>query len=595
MGGAGPGGLERVSDATVTCPETGTRPPTGLRSFRALMVAGARSAWNRATSASKAERLRGFIFAGLLGAFFLSAEYLSWRLFHAFVVVGDVTISFIAILLALRLLGLLFLIVLSLLFFGSLIAAIDALYFDEDIDFLASRPFGRSVLLARKLVSVYLTSAWIVFLIVTPVMTGYGRALGLGFAHLPLSLVSLFLFSVAPPALAASVVIALMRFLPVDRARESVLAVGAALSFGVVYLYRLLSPRNLARPELLVADATRFVREFTLPLADAIPSQRMAKALVAAVPLRYGEWAVETGLLAAMALGAVAIYFAVGRLAYATDRPVSGSAARPGPLERGLALAPAARLLSRLAPPGRRALVFKELMTNVRDPMQISHLVLMIGIVALHFANLSEIPYDLHPAARILVAFLNLGLVGFLVAGVAVRFVYPSLSLEGRPFWLVETAPIPVASIVRIKFLAAWIPLTACALGIVLVSNTIVGVGAGLTWTWGAATVAITTAITALGLALSVKMPVFEKRNVFEISSSPGGIIFMIASLLFVGVSIMVLVPATWDAAFAGEVRAGRAFAALAVIAGVALAVTEWSRRAAEDGIRNFTEVRYGE
>lgn len=560
----------------------------------ALARAELRSGWNRIRSAGRAERLRGRLFLALVVAFFVSAEYLSWRLFHAFVTVGDVTMSFIALLLAMRLLGMLFLIVLALLFFGSLIAAIDALYFDDDIDFLASRPFGRPVLLAKKLASVYLTSAWIVFLIVTPVMTGYGRALGLGFAHLPLSLLSLFVFSVGPPALAASVVILLMRVLPVDRARESVLAVGAALSFGVVYLYRLLSPRNLSRPDLLVADATRFIREFTLPLGEWMPSQRMAQALVAAAPRNVGDWAIETAWLAGFSAICVAVYFLVGRLAYATDRPVSGNAARPGILERVLGLAALSRRLARLAPPGRRGLVYKELVTNVRDPMQISHLVLMAGIVALHFANLSEIPYDLHPAARVLVAFLNLGLVGFLVAGVAVRFVYPSLSLEGRPFWLVESGPVPVRAVVRLKFLAAWIPLTTCALAIVVVSNMLVGIGAALTLVWSAATVALTTGITAAGLALSIRMPVFDKRNVFEISSSPGGIIFMLISLLFVGVSIAALVPATWDAAFEGAVRPLPAVAALAVIGGASLWMTEASRRWAEEGLRNFTEARYG-
>ncbi len=561
----------------------------------ALFRAELQNAWGRVTAATRAERMRGYLFVLLVAAFFVSAEYLSWRLFHAFVVVGDVTVSFIALLLAMRLLGLLFLIVLSLLFFGSLIAAIDALYFDDDIDFLAARPFGRPVLLAHKLASVYATSAWVVFLIVTPVMTGYGRALGLGFAHLPLSLFSLFVFTVAPPALAATTVIVLMRFLPVDRARESVLGVGALLSFGVVYLYRLLSPRNIARPDLLVADATRFVREFTVPLGDWLPSQVMAQALVSAAPLHYAAWARGTAVLLAYALVAVGVYFLVGSLAYATDRPVSGSAARPGPLERVLRLDRWARAAARFAPAGRRGLVFKELMTNIRDPMQISHIILMLGIVALHFANLSEIPYELHPSARVLVAFLNLGLVGFLVAGVAVRFVYPSLSLEGRPFWVVETAPLPVAAVVRIKFLAAWLPLTAAALGIVLASNHIVGVGWALSVIWGLATIAMTTAITAVGLMLSIKMPVFDKRNVFEISSSPGGIIFMLVSLLYVGITIAALVPATWDAAFGGAIATGRGLAALAVIGGTAAVLTEYSRRLAEEGLRDFTEIRYGD
>lgn len=560
----------------------------------ALARAELLNAWHGATSTTRAQRLRGLLFVGLIVTFFVAAEYLSHRVFSAFLGVGDVTFGFIALLLALRLLGILFLIVMSLLFFGGLIASIDALYFDDDIDFLASHPLTPGLILAKKLASVYATSAWVVFLIITPVMTGYGRALGLGFAHLPLSLCSLFIFSVAPVALAATAVILIMRVLPVDRAKESVLGVGVLLSFGVIYLYRLLSPRNLARPDLLMADTTKFIREFTTPLGAWMPSNRMAQALLSAAPLHYGAWLQETGALAAVALLALAAYFIVGRFFFETDRPVSGNASRPGPLESWGRLHVIARGIARCAPRGMRGLVFKEIMTNVRDPMQISHLVLIFGIVALHFANLSEIPYELHPAARVLVAFLNLGLIGFLTAAVAVRFVYPSISLEGKPFWLVETAPISAIRFVRLKFLAAWIPLTASALGIVITSNSLVGVDVGLTVIWSAATLAITTTITAVGVAIGITMPVFDRRNVFEISSSPGGIIFMLVSLLYVGVTITALAPATYDVAFGGEsLYNPKSLLALTLILCSAAYLCAVSHGLAVEGIENFTESKY--
>ncbi len=561
----------------------------------ALLKADARNAWARVRYAPRDERMRGWLFLGLLVAFVVAAEYLSYRLFGAFQSVGGVAFEFIAIVLTLRVLALLYLIVMGLLFFASLIASIDALYFDEDIDFLASHPVRRSALLAKKYVHVYLTGAWVVFLVMLPVMAGYGRALGHGFAHLPLSALSLFLFSLAPVAWGATAVILLMRWMPVDRAKEAVLAFAAMLSFAVIYLYRLLSPARLFQPERLLTDAADYVRELTLPLSGELPSSLMAQALVAAAPLKYGPWALRSASLLVVAAVSIGAYFLAGALAFATDRPVSGNAARPGPIERFFLLDSATRVAARLASPGARSLVFKEVMTHVRDPMQISHIMLMAGIVALHFANLTEIPYGIHPAARILVAFLNLGLVGFLSAGVAVRFVYPAPSLEGETFWILSAAPLEARRLLRVKFLVAWIPLALAALVVVTVSNRVIGIPASLVAVWAAAGAAIATAVTALALAVGFAMPVFNRKNVFEISSSPGGIVFMLMALLFVGGCIAALVPPAYEAALgASPALSARTFLALGIVIAASAAVTAASFATAAESLESFAERRYG-
>lgn len=565
-------------------------------SLRALLKADARHRLATLTHATLSQRLRGALFCGLVVTFFVAAEYLSHRVFAAFLAVGGITFEFLALILALRLLGLLFLIVMGLLFFGGMIASIEALYFDDDIDFLASAPVGRAAFLTKKLIAVWLTTAWVVFLIVTPVMTAYGRSLGFGFAHLPLSLVSLIVFSIPSVALSAATVVVLMRLMPVDKAKDAVLALGAALSFSVIYLYRLLSPRTLARPDKLLADATGFIREMTLPVSAGLPSSVMAQSLVAAAPLKYAAWLAEFGKLAAYALTSLAVYYAVGLKFFETDRPVSGNASRPGFLERTFRMKPFADAVARLFPPGVRGLVFKELMGNLRDPMQISHLVLMMSITALHFLNLSEIPaIALVPAARVLIAFLNLGLVGFLMAGVAVRFVYPSISLEGKPFWIIETAPISTLRFVLLKFFAGWIPLTLAALVVVTVSNVMIGIDRSLMWQWAIATIAIATVTTAMGIALGITMPVFDRKNVFEISSSPGGIVFMLFALLYVGSVIVLLVPPTYAAAFQGGAFLTRdTLTSLAVLVVIAASLTGIALKIAVNAMENFSEAKYG-
>jgi len=541
------------------------------------------------------DKLRGLLFVGLIALFFISAEYLSFRIFTAFSSVGGITLEFIAMALTMRSLSLFFLIIMALLFFGTMIAAIDALYFDSDIDFLASKPISKNTVLLKKFIQIYLTSAWIVFIVVPPVMLGYSRAYGLGYSHLPLSILALFLFTIPAVSFASSLVIFIVRFMTVDRARESVIGVGVVISFAIVYLYRLLSPTNLFAPQRLLTDATEYIQELTLPLSEELPSSMMTKALLSASAMKPDRYFISLGQLLIYSSIAFTVFLLAGYFLFETDRPVSGNASSRGLIERMVRFVSFAKYISRLFPQRMSGLVYKEIVENLRDPMQLSHLILMAAIVALHLANLSELPFEIHSSSKVLVAFLNLGLVGFLIAAVSVRFVFPAPSLEGTSFWRIASSPVDSKNYVILKFFVAAAPLTIFSLLIIAASNSFIGVGMDLSLAWCIASISMTTAISAMGIGIGFSMPSFHKQNVFEISSSPGGIVFLIMSLLYAGGTILILVLPTYDAAFGNTSYLSlKGITALLIVILSSLAITSASLKTARMEFERFTEKIYG-
>jgi len=541
------------------------------------------------------DKLRGLLFVGLIALFFISAEYLSFRIFTAFSSVGGITLEFIAMALTMRSLSLFFLIIMALLFFGTMIAAIDALYFDSDIDFLASKPISKNTVLLKKFIQIYLTSAWIVFIVVPPVMLGYSRAYGLGYSHLPLSILALFLFTIPAVSFASSLVIFIVRFMTVDRTRESVIGVGVVISFAIVYLYRLLSPTNLFAPQRLLTDATEYIQELTLPLSEELPSSMMTKALLSASAMKPDRYFISLGQLLIYSSIAFTVFLLAGYFLFETDRPVSGNASSRGLIERMVRFDSFAKYISRLFPQRMSGLVYKEIVENLRDPMQLSHLILMAAIVALHLANLSELPFEIHSSSKVLVAFLNLGLVGFLIAAVSVRFVFPAPSLEGTSFWRIASSPVDSKNYVILKFFVAAAPLTIFSLLIIAASNSFIGVGMDLSLAWCIASISMTTAISAMGIGIGFSMPSFHKQNVFEISSSPGGIVFLIMSLLYAGGTILILVLPTYDAAFGNTSYLSlKGITALLIVILSSLAITSASLKTARMEFERFTEKIYG-
>src|SRR5438105_15445086 len=109
------------------------------------------------------------------------------------------------------------------------------------------------------------------------------------------------------------------------------------------------------------------------------------------------------------------------------------------------------RLLSPLSPP-TRALIGKEVRTLTRDVAQWSQLFLMAALMFIYLYNIRMLPLGGDARATI-VSYANLGMAGFIIAAICLRFAYPSISSEGKAFWMLQSAPISYRRLLASKVL----------------------------------------------------------------------------------------------------------------------------------------------
>src|SRR5690606_27252241 len=113
-----------------------------------------------------------------------------------------------------------------------------------------------------------------------------------------------------------------------------------------------------------------------------------------------------------------------------------------------------ARALARMSPI-RRELVLKEVRTFMRDATQWSQLILLGVLVVVYVVNVRLLPLNQDGLSFFLsnlIPFLNLALAGFVLASVAVRFLFPAVSLEGRTLWLLRSSPLGMRDLLWAKF-----------------------------------------------------------------------------------------------------------------------------------------------
>ena len=482
-----------------------------------------------------AQMIAKLIVVSLLFTGFLYLEYRFFlRLFSAVAEIEALN-PFFALGLVENLIGLVFLVAIYVLFFSALTSAIGAYFTDLDLDIYHSAPVSKVRLVLARWGKTFIQSSYLVISFLLPLFAAFGAQYDLGgFFFLEATLALALLLS-APVSLACVAVIVLVRYFPVRRVHQiaATLAI-IALSLAAIAL-------RMSRPERLFQniqtdDLRQVLQTIEMPSADLFPSTWLAQRVVAAAT---GESAwpplIRLALLAAISLtllltAGTAMYFRAWVRSRETSAPVAlGSS--------GLT-----RLLDYLTArfdPQTRAIIGKEVRLLTREAAQWSQLFMMLALLFLYLYNIKMLPLQ-GDIRAVFVAYLNLGMSGFIVAAICLRFAFPSISAEGKQFWILETAPISYRQLLWIKVVVYLVPLLFVSLLLTVLGNWILD-APGLIWiyTVGGSTL-IATTLVALGVGMGATAPNFKIENPLEVATSLGGFLYMGASLLYVGI-IMIL------------------------------------------------------
>ena len=177
-----------------------------------------------------------------------------------------------------------------------------------------------------------------------------------------------------------------------------------------------------------------------------------------------------------------------------------------------------------------------------RDTTQWSQLILLVVLVVVYVLNIRLLPLHGDGITFFLaniVPFLNLVLAGFVLASIAARFIFPSVSLEGRTWWLLKASPLLMRDMLWAKFWVGTLPLLVLALAIVFTTDVLLQVSEFMTAVSVGTITLLTFAISGLAIGAGTLFPQFQTENAAQIPTSFGGLIFMMTSVSLIGVVII--------------------------------------------------------
>jgi len=458
-------------------------------------------------------------------------------------------------LLAGKLLGLALLSFISILILSNVITALSSFFLAKDLDLLVSAPVDWLRLYLAKLGETLLHSSWMVALMAVPILAAYGVIYHGGLLFIPYAVLAIVPMLVLPAVVGSAITLVLVNLFPARRTRDllSIVALGAA--GGVILLFRIIRPEQLARPEGF-RNLLDFITVLRTPTSPFLPSEWATKAIMGY--LRHSFDPLPLVLLWTTAAGFITLGAMLHRELFAQGFTKAQEGAER--FVRGAFWRWTIGGLLRPLPVAKREFVLKDIKLFFRDTTQWSQLILLGVLVVVYLFNIKALPLfsgEQVPFFYVtLVSFLNLGLSGFVLASIAARFIFPAVSLEGRQMWLLRSSPLDLRALLWSKYWVGTIPLLVLALLLTGFTNVLLKVSPFMMAVSLTTICALTLAIAALALGFGALYPQFETENAAQIPTSFGGLVFMMATIALLAAVILCLAGPVYTylrAANAGE------------------------------------------
>jgi ABC-2 type transport system permease protein len=494
------------------------------------------SARNRVRSLTTGGRLQVALLAAVMLGFW-AAIFLGFaRALRYFLSVPD-----LGPVLTYKLLGMVFMTFFSILLFSNIVTSLSTFFLSREIDRLAAAPIPSSRFFYSRFAETILDSSWMMILFAVPAFLAYGIVHQTGPLYYAVVALTLPPFLVIPAALGISLTAILVNVFPAKRTKD-ILVLLSIVVVALLYLFfRMLQPERLVNPEAF-ADFMTFLTAMQAPTLSLLPSTWATETIFPLLGLRQGSPAFHYGLLVTTAAVSAMASEALLRHLFLPGwtKAQEGRQAR---LTRRAAWERALCWLTKPFSEQTRLIMVKDVKAFFRDTSQWSQLILLLALVVVYVYNFSVLPVQGSPLVTFYfknaIAFLNLALAGFVVAAVAVRFIYPSISLEGKALWVLQTAPLHLRSVWWAKFWVGVVPLLVLGQVLVLATNSYLRVMPFMMWLSSLTLAGMTFCIASLGLSVGATYPKFDADNAARIAAGPGGLVYMILCMSFIGAIVI--------------------------------------------------------
>lgn len=471
----------------------------------------------------------GLVFWGLM--FVLSARVL--RYFRSVEVIGDI--------LAHHLLAMVLLTFFSLLIFSHIITALSNLYLSTDLELCHSSPAPVEEIFLSRAVFTLVDSSWMVLIFGLPVMMAYAYVYrpGPGFyfhlLHMGLAL------AVIAGCAGILFTMVMVSIFPAQRTRDIIMLLSIFVIVVLYFMLRFLRPERLVDPDAFFS-VMQYVSALKAPDSPYLPTHWVTETLWSQLSGEMGKnrffepaltWSTASALVVINLWVAETIYFSGFSKSQEAKRRRAGRKI----------LDYFVRIVRKPLGEDLATMMEKDIRAFFRDNTQWSQLFLLGALVVVYLYNFSVLPLEKSPIRLEFLqnelAFLNMGLAGFVLSAISVRFVFPSVSSEGPAFWIIRSSPLSLRRFLWGKYVMFILPMLVLGEVLTVVTNHLLRVTPFMMALSSITMFLAVFGIVSLGIGFGALYPNFKFQNIAQVATGFGGLMYMMFSALFMALIIV--------------------------------------------------------
>jgi ABC-2 type transport system permease protein len=342
-------------------------------------------------------------------------------------------------------------------------------------------------------------------------------------------------------AMGTTLTMVLVQVFPAQRTRDILFLLSILIIILLFFLFRFSRPERLVDPDAFMSVVTYF-QALSTPASPYLPSSWAAEAVWPLLKPSSASSAFYQGFLWMTAFAGVVVSSFIAFWVYPGGWSKSQET-RSLPFGKLVNMIPKHRIPGRVKSSQILALMGKDLKFFFRDNTQWSQLLLIFALIVLYLYNYSVLPLERAQMPTFylqnLIGFLNVGLAGFVLASIGVRFVFTAVSAEGFSFWIMQSAPLTIRRLLWSKFLFYLTPLLLLGLVLTMASNELLQVTPLMRWLAPLTIFAMVFGITALGIGVGAAFPNFKAENLSQVATGFGGLLYMILAMGFIALVVV--------------------------------------------------------
>ncbi len=437
---------------------------------------------------------------------------------------------------------------------GNIIVCFATLYRSDEVSFLMSLPISHAKIFLVRFVDNFFYSSSTLALIGISAILGYGS-----YFNLPWYFFAFFMFGVFLPFMLIAGIVAVVTLMGLIRiaARVGVRVLLAGVS--IVYLSAVYFYFKTTNPVGLVSEVMEqypgidaYFGYLDPPLVRYLPSHWVSEFLYwsvngnseRAIPYFFLLFFSMIGLIALAGLLARKLY-------YRTWLTASDAQAMKG--SKIVSTGRSSFLRFDRASAMQRVFLGKDLQIQAlfkrdfwmffREPSQWLHLLLMFVLVLIFLISVRTLDFRLGFPLMRAVGYLVVFLFnGFLIASIALRFVFPATSLEGRSFWAVRSSPLDLTRLYLFKLRFSALMTLAVVEFLVFGSLPLLADDPFLVVVGAISGGCAAVTLTSLHLGAGTYFAMYRERNPIRVASSHGASLAFLGSMVYLCLLVLILV-----------------------------------------------------